>query len=137
MKNNLSIIFFFLIVLSSCQREKLNELGIEFNKSLLVPPKYDLPEPGSISKMDEEDPDIIDNSKISDSSISLVGDILEQTNSYKVDSSIRNEIDFDSGINNEEGFFENLLKPAHEREKEKQLSDTIDPFEEKEKISND
>ena len=136
MKSNLSIIFFFLIVLSSCQREKLNELGIEFNKSLLVPPKYDLPEPGSISKMDEEDPDIIDNSKISDSSISLVGDILEQTNSYKVDSSIRNEIDFDSGINNEEGFFENLLKPAHEREKEKQLSDTIDPFEEKEKISN-
>ena len=89
MKNNLSIIFFFLIVLSSCQREKLNELGIEFNKSLLVPPKYDLPEPGSISKMDEEDPDIIDNSKISDSSISLVGDILEQTNSYNVDGSVR------------------------------------------------
>ena len=41
------ILLTFLSLLVGCQREKANEVGVGYNKSLIIPPTNDLPTPGS------------------------------------------------------------------------------------------
>ena len=41
------ILLALLSLLISCQREKANEVGVGYNKSLIIPPTNDLPAPGS------------------------------------------------------------------------------------------
>jgi len=132
---NLIIILTLSFIIVGCQRGKLNELSVDFNKTLIIPPVYDLPEPGQVDGIDENQvQDIIigSNEKIF-SDQTLVQDILDKTNSKDVNSDIRDQIDYETGYKNEDGFFEWLLKGKSKRENNKALGDTIDPFEENSK----
>ena len=42
-----------LSLLIGCQRDKANEIGVGYNKSLIIPPTNDLPAPGSTQKVVE------------------------------------------------------------------------------------
>ena len=44
------ILFTLLSLLIGCQREKANEVGVGYNKSLIIPPTNDLPAPGSTQR---------------------------------------------------------------------------------------
>ena len=101
----------FILILSifiiSCQREKLNEVGVGYNKSLIIPPTNDLPEP---SKQNKETSTF--NSK---SDNSIVKSILDQTNSNEVNESIIEKLDNDSGYKTDENFFQWLFKGKSKR----------------------
>ena len=99
-----------LILLSltiGCQREKVNEVGVGYNKSLIVPTSNDLPEPGvqsqelSTSKPKSNNP--------------IVRSILEQADSNQVNESIIKKIDNDSGYKTDENFFQWLFKGKSKR----------------------
>ena len=129
----INIIFIFVLLLSSCQREKLNELGVDYNKSLIIPPTYDLPAPGSkkeeeINKINEM---LIGNkSNIAISDNKIVDDILKKTNRENSNDQIRSQIDYETGYKNEEGFFRWLLKGKSKRDKKSNSEEVIDPFNE-------
>ncbi len=40
----------FLLMLLACQREKVSDVGVGYNKTLLIPPTNDLPTPGTSEK---------------------------------------------------------------------------------------
>ena len=44
------LLLVLLNLLTGCQREKVNEVGVGYNKSLIIPPTNDLPTPGSTKK---------------------------------------------------------------------------------------
>ena len=102
-------IFLLFLVLStlSCQREKMNEIGVNYNKTLIIPPSNDLPEPGS------------SNSNNSSSTITgenaILNSIMEQTNANQVDENIIDKIDEDSGYKTDENFFQWLFKGKSKR----------------------
>tara|TARA_Y200000002_G_scaffold309150_1_gene265552 strand:+ start:240 stop:554 length:315 start_codon:yes stop_codon:yes gene_type:complete len=93
----------FLVFFSiGCQREKLNEVGVGYNKSLIIPPSNDLPEPGIKIK---------DNSSIKSSSDNdIVKLILDQTDSIQVNESIIDKIDNESGYKTDKNFFQWLFQ---------------------------
>ncbi len=105
MKNLL--ILFLLLSTISCQREKMNEVGVSYNKSLIIPPNNDLPNPVSVkdSNLSKE---------ISSESI-ILESILDQTDSSQVDESIIEKIDNESGYKTDENFFQWLFKGKSKR----------------------
>ena len=103
---NLLIIFLVLFTIS-CQREKMNEIGVGYNKSLIKPPIDNLPEPGNKKLTDSENIIQTDNS--------IVKSILENTNTSEVDTSIIEKIDNKSGYKTDENFFQWLFKGKSKR----------------------
>jgi hypothetical protein len=87
-------------LLTSCQREKANEVGVGYNKSLIIPPTNDLPTPGSNQEVIES----------SQSSNPLVDSILAQTEADQANSSIVDQIDQESGYKTDENFFQWLFE---------------------------
>ena len=101
-------ILFLLTLLSlliGCQREKANEVGVGYNKSLIVPPTNDLPVPGSTQEVVESDK----------SSNLLVDSILTQTEADQANPSIIDQIDEESGYKTDESFFQWLFKGKSKR----------------------
>ena len=134
---NIILILAFCIFIIGCQRGKLNELSVDFNKSLIIPPTNDLPAPGSKTIREENKINtlVVGENNESISNDNLVSNILTKTNLDKVNNDIRDQIDYDTGYKSEEGFFSWLLKGKSEREKNKTSSDTVDAFEEQSNLN--
>ena len=101
-------ILFLLTLLSlliGCQREKANEVGVGYNKSLIVPPTNDLPVPGSTQEVVESN----------QSSNPLVDTILTQTDANQANPSIIDQIDEEIGYKTDEKFFQWLFKGKSKR----------------------
>ena len=81
MKNILIILLAIFII--SCQREVKNELGLGYNKTLIVPPINDLPLPGAKEK----------NNNLNNNDNAIINSILNQTQATDVDPAIINKID--------------------------------------------
>ena len=94
-----------LSLLIGCQREKANEVGVGYNKSLIVPPTNDLPAPGSTQEVVESN----------QSSNPLVNSILTQTEADQANPSIIDQIDEESGYKTDENFFQWLFKGKSKR----------------------
>ena len=94
-----------LSLLIGCQREKANEVGVGYNKSLIVPPTNDLPVPGSTQEVVESN----------QSSNLLVDSILTQTEADQANPSIIDQIDEESGYKTDENFFQWLFKGKSKR----------------------
>ena len=101
MKNNLIMLLTLLAI--SCQREVKNELGLGYNKTLIVPPISDLPMPGSTEN------------NILDINNPIVKSILNQTQSKDADPAIIDKIDGDSGYETDENLFQKLFKGKSRR----------------------
>ena len=99
------IILALLSLLISCQREKANEVGVGYNKSLIIPPTNDLPAPGSTQETNQGD----------QSSNPLVDSILTQTEANQANPSIIDQIDQESGYKTDESFFQWLFKGKSKR----------------------
>ena len=136
MKNIILILTISMLAIG-CQRGKLNELSVDFNKSLIIPPTNDLPAPGSKTIREENKINtlVVGENNESISNDNLVSNILTKTNLDKVSNDIRDQIDYDTGYKSEEGFFSWLLKGKSEREKNKTSSDTVDAFEEQSNLN--
>ena len=96
---------FILILLMftvGCQREKANEVGVGYNKSLIIPPSNDLPEPNSQTQGEETTNSLSDNS--------IVKSILDQTDATQVNESVIERIDNESGYKTDKNFFQWLFK---------------------------
>ena len=94
-----------LSLLIGCQREKANEVGVGYNKSLIVPPTNDLPAPGSTQEVVESN----------QSSNPLVDSILTQTEADQANPLIIDQIDEESGYKTDENFFQWLIKGKSKR----------------------
>ena len=103
MKNILIILLAIFII--SCQREVKNELGLGYNKTLIVPPINDLPLPGAKEK----------NNNLNNNDNAIINSILNQTQATDVDSAIINKIDVDSGYKTDENLFQKLFKGKSKR----------------------
>ena len=55
------VLLILLALTIGCQREKVNEVGVGYNKSLIIPPSNDLPEPGTQDKDESSIKSSIDN----------------------------------------------------------------------------
>ena len=99
---------FLLMILSlliGCQREKANEVGVGYNKSLIVPPTNDLPAPGPTQEVVQ-----------SNQSLNLLVDsILSQIEADQTNPSIIDQIDQQSGYKTDENFFQWLFKGKNKR----------------------
>ena len=93
------VLLILLVFIIGCSREKMNEVGVGYNKSLIVPPNNELPKPGS--KNEKENSASNDNP--------LVQSILNETNSSQVDNDIIDQIDEESGYKSDENFFQWLF----------------------------
>ena len=85
-----------------CQREKANEVGVGYNKSLIIPPSNDLPEPNAQTQGEETTSSLSDNS--------IVKSILDQTDATQVNESVIERIDNESGYKTDKNFFQWLFK---------------------------
>ena len=101
------ILLILLLFTIGCQREKLNELGVGYNKSLIVPPSNNLPEPGIQNQKKS-----IDNSS---SDNIIVKSILDQTDATEVNESIIHTIDNESGYKTDKNFFQWLFQGKSKR----------------------
>ena len=99
------ILLALLSLLISCQREKANEVGVGYNKSLIIPPTNDLPAPGSSQETTQSN----------QSSNPLVDSILTQTEANQANPSIIDQIDQESGYKTDENFFQWLIKGKSKR----------------------
>ena len=95
-----------LIVTMSCQREERNKLGVEYNKTLIIPPTNDLPKPKSAKENNL-------NNKITDNKV--INSIFEQSNIDEASPSIIDEIDEESGYKSDENFLQWLFKGKSKR----------------------
>ena len=102
MKNILIILLALIII--SCQRELKNEMGLGYNKTLIIPPISDLPMPGST-----------ENNILDINNNPIVKSILDQTQSKDADSAIIDKIDGDSGYETDENLFQKLFKGKSRR----------------------
>jgi len=101
------VLLILLVLTIGCQREKVNEVGVGYNKSLIVPNSNDLPEPGIQTQ---------DTSNYKSKSVNpIVESILDQADSTKVNESIIEKIDNDSGYKTDENFFQWLFKGKSKR----------------------
>ena len=102
-----SIYIILLIIFTlSCQREERNQLGVRYNKTLIIPPTNDLPTPTSIKE---------DKSSIKNSNNNVINSILDQSNMEEIDPLIIDKIDEESGYNSDENFFQWLFKGQSKR----------------------
>ena len=102
-----SIYIIFLIIFTlSCQREERNQLGVGYNKTLIIPPTNDLPTPTSIKE---------DKSSIKNSNNNVINSILDQSNIEEIDPLIADKIDEESGYNSDENFLQWLFKGQSKR----------------------
>ncbi len=102
-----SIYIILLIIFTlSCQREERNQLGVGYNKTLIMPPTNDLPTPTSIKE---------DKSTIKNSNNNVINSILDQSNMEEIDLLIIDKIDEESGYNSDENFFQWLFKGQSKR----------------------
>ena len=97
-------LFTLILVLFAigCQREKANEVGVGYNKSLIIPPSNDLPEPNSQTQGEETTNSLSDNS--------IVKSIIDQTDATQVNESVIERIDNESGYKTDKNFFQWLFK---------------------------
>ena len=103
-----SIFLILLVLLISCQREIRNEVGVGYNKELIIPPTNDLPQPNS----SEEN---LSNYEISNNP--AIESILNQTQANQANPNIINEIDSGKELETDENdieskgnFFQRLFK---------------------------
>ena len=103
-----SIFLVLLVFLISCQREIRNEVGVGYNKELIIPPTNDLPLPNS----SEEN---VSNSQISNNPV--IETILNQTKANEANLNIIDENDFENKLETDESdsepkgnFFQRLFK---------------------------
>ena len=103
-----SIFLVLLVFFVSCQREIRNEVGVGYNKELIIPPTNDLPMPNNANVNTT-------NSEISSNPV--IESILNQTQANEANSNIieqidnGNEIIIDENDNKEEvNFFQRLFK---------------------------
>ena len=104
-----SIFLVLLVLLVSCQREIRNEVGVGYNKELIIPPTNDLPLPNSADENTA-------NSEISNNPV--IESILNQTNANEANPNIIEQIDNGNEIIIEENdteveegnFFQRLFK---------------------------
>ena len=75
-----SIFLVLLVLLVSCQREIRNEVGVGYNKELIIPPTNDLPLPNSADENTT-------NSEISNNPV--IESILNQTNANEANPNIK------------------------------------------------
>ena len=101
---NILIIFLTIFVLS-CQREVKNELGLGYNKTLIIPPSNDLPNPNT-----EETSNNLNNNDNA-----VINSILNQTQAIDVNPDIINKIDGDSCFKTDENLFQKLFKGKSKR----------------------
>ena len=102
-----SIYIIFLIIFTlSCQREERNQLGVGYNKTLIIPPTNDLPTPTSIKEY---------KSTIKNSNNNVINSILDQSNIEEIDPLIADKIDEESGYNSDENFLQWLFKGQSKR----------------------
>ena len=99
------ILLILLNLLIGCQREKANEVGVGYNKTLIVPPTNDLPVPGSNQEVVQSN----------QSSNPLVDSIISQTEADQANPSIIDQIDQESGYKTDENFFQWLFKGKSKR----------------------
>lgn len=126
------LLFLMIPLFFACQREKLNELGIDFNEALIVPPQYDLPSPGEpqvVSKNIIEEIMDVKTSNDKNEVDSLVSQILIKTGAYNSSDTIRAAIDYDTGYKNDVGFFKWMISGASVKSKIKTSNQVVDPFE--------
>jgi len=103
MKNILIILLAIFII--SCQRGVKNQLGLGYNKTLIVPPINDLPLPGATEK----------NNNLNNNDNAIINSILNQAQATDVDPEIINKIDGDSGYETDENLFQKLFKGKSKR----------------------
>ena len=103
-----SIFLVLLVLLVSCQREIRNEVGVGYNKELIIPPTNDLPLPNSTGGN-------ISNSQISSNPV--IDSILNETKANEANPNIIDEIDSGneletdaSDIEPKGNFFQRLFK---------------------------
>ena len=101
---NILIIFLTIFVLS-CQREVKNELGLGYNKTLIIPPSNDLPTPNTEGT----------NNNLNNNDNAVINSILNQTQAIDVNPDIINKIDDESGHKTDENLFQKLFKGKSER----------------------
>jgi hypothetical protein len=101
------VLLILLVLIIGCQREKNNEVGVGYNKTLIVPLNNDLPEPGTQTQE-------ASNNK-SKSANPIVKSILDQADSTQVNESIIEKIDNDTGYKTDENFFQWLFKGKSKR----------------------
>ena len=102
-----SIYIILLIIFTlSCQREERNQLGVGYNKTLIIPPTNDLPTPSSIKD---------NKSNIKNSNNNVINSILDQSNIEEIDPLIADKIDEQSGYNSDENFLQWLFKGQSKR----------------------
>lgn len=105
MKILLILIFTFFTI--GCQRDKISDLGVGYNKTLILPPNNILPKPGSND---------LDSSKdISSSENNIVISIIDRTEENIIDENIIEKIDNVSGYKTDENFFQWLFKGKSKR----------------------
>ena len=101
------ILLILLVLTVGCQREKVNEVGVGYNKTLIAPLDNDLPKPGTQTQ---------ESSNTKSKSINpVVESILDQADSNQVNESIIEKIDNDSGFKTDENFFQWLFKGKSKR----------------------
>ena len=103
---NLALLILLLLTIS-CQREKTNEVGVGYNKSLIIPPSNDLPDPSEQAKETSSSNSKNDNP--------IVKSILDRTNSNEVNENIIEKIDNESGYKTDENFFQWIFKGKSKR----------------------
>ena len=102
-----SVFLILLLTLTlSCQREERNQLGVEYNKTLIIPPTNDLPKPKSTKEYD------LDNNSTDNS---VINSIFEQSNIDEANPSIIEKIDEESGYKSDENFLQWLFKGQSKR----------------------
>ena len=95
---NILIIFLTIFVLS-CQREVKNELGLGYNKTLIIPPSNDLPTPNTKET----------NNNLNNNDNAVINSILNQTQAIDVNPDIINKIDDESGYKTDENLFKSMF----------------------------
>ena len=103
MKNIFLVLFIFITV--CCQRETRNDLGVGYNKTLIIPPTYDLPAPNNSFEKDLES---------AGSSNPVINSILNQTDAINANPNIINKIDNESGYETDQTLFDRLFKDKKE-----------------------
>ena len=103
MKNFFVIVLMIFVI--SCQRELKNQVGMSYNKKLIIPPTSDLPLPGS--------KEINNNLKTNDNTV--INSILNQTQAKNADPAIIDKIDGDSGYKTDENLFQKSFKGKSKR----------------------
>ena len=99
MRSIFLILIIFLVI--SCQRDTRNDLGLGYNKELIIPPTNNLPTPNSSSDT---------NVVIGDSDNPVVKSILSQTDAINANPNVINEIDNESGYETDQLLFDRLFK---------------------------